>query len=392
MPNINESDHKLFFHLGSPTAIDEDGKFENQEHISIGNNVSLLLGYHLQAGRTGQDPSPTIIIGDNCWCNRYFKISAVNRIELKKNVLIGPNVCLSDYDLQEGNPGWSVSTDNRIELGESCWLGANTVVRGKVRIGRGSVIGANSLVLRDIPDYCVATGVPAAVARIYDTVSGDWVRVKQPEEMQRILANRRQQPLLSICLTASGGSTDLEACLQSIYAQIDDCDLFEICVTRSVEDEETDAVLNRYQEQYVSLKLIPLPLEKFSLADRLVQTMAHAKGAFIMPQFHLHPFEADKLIPFLNVIHHSRLCSFIWVNGNREFKPTPVPVTEHKQGKEAFALALSRFGASGASIAVEREAWQRVAPSAPLSEMSSVQWSTLLIDINSTFCLYDGCM
>lgn len=50
-----------------------------------------------------------------------------------------------------------------IEIGEDCWLGLNVVVMRGVTIGRGCVVGANSVITRDLPPYSVAAGVPARV-------------------------------------------------------------------------------------------------------------------------------------------------------------------------------------------------------------------------------------
>ena len=46
-----------------------------------------------------------------------------------------------------------------------------------VTIGKNSVIGANSVVTKDIPDYCVAVGAPAKVIKKYDFESGKWLKV-----------------------------------------------------------------------------------------------------------------------------------------------------------------------------------------------------------------------
>src|SRR5579884_325682 len=48
-------------------------------------------------------------------------------------------------------------------IGSDCWLGARSVVLAGVRIGRGTVVGAGSVVTEDLPDYVVAFGVPAKV-------------------------------------------------------------------------------------------------------------------------------------------------------------------------------------------------------------------------------------
>ena len=52
---------------------------------------------------------------------------------------------------------------------ETAWIGLGTTVRDRVTIGRGTVVGAGSLVLRDLPDGVVAYGTPAAIARTVET-------------------------------------------------------------------------------------------------------------------------------------------------------------------------------------------------------------------------------
>jgi acetyltransferase-like isoleucine patch superfamily enzyme len=52
-----------------------------------------------------------------------------------------------------------------VEVGEDCWIGINVVIAPGVCIGRGCVIGANSVVTRDLPPYSVAAGAPARVIR-----------------------------------------------------------------------------------------------------------------------------------------------------------------------------------------------------------------------------------
>jgi len=52
-----------------------------------------------------------------------------------------------------------------VRIGPDVWLGTKATVLRGVEIGRGSVIGANSVVTRDVPDYAIAVGVPAKVVR-----------------------------------------------------------------------------------------------------------------------------------------------------------------------------------------------------------------------------------
>ncbi|OHB73629.1 MAG: hypothetical protein A2Z25_11760 [Planctomycetes bacterium RBG_16_55_9] len=60
---------------------------------------------------------------------------------------------------------------------ENVWMGANCVVLPGVRIGKGSVVGAGSVVTNDIPSYSVAVGNPARVIKQYDSAAAQWVRL-----------------------------------------------------------------------------------------------------------------------------------------------------------------------------------------------------------------------
>lgn len=56
------------------------------------------------------------------------------------------------------------------------------------------MVKANSMVLDNVPDYCVVSGNPAAVVHIYDTSSCDWVEVSDNEQAQALLMARSHHP------------------------------------------------------------------------------------------------------------------------------------------------------------------------------------------------------
>jgi acetyltransferase-like isoleucine patch superfamily enzyme len=70
----------------------------------------------------------------------------------------------------------SVKFKQRVAIGDGSWIGENACIIG-ASIGRNCVIGANAVVTRDIPDYCVAVGIPAAVIRRFDVTLQKWVAV-----------------------------------------------------------------------------------------------------------------------------------------------------------------------------------------------------------------------
>ena len=65
----------------------------------------------------------------------------------------------------------------QIAIADRVWIGANSVITAGVSIGRHSVIGAGSVVTKDIPDFSVAVGNPAKVIKQYDKITQCWKKV-----------------------------------------------------------------------------------------------------------------------------------------------------------------------------------------------------------------------
>ena len=88
-------------------------------------------------------------------------------VHIGAGAFIAPGVCLScaghSIDPQQRSSG--IGTSKPITIEEDVWIGANAVVCGGVTIGKGSVIGAGSVVLHDIPAGVVAAGTPCRPIR-----------------------------------------------------------------------------------------------------------------------------------------------------------------------------------------------------------------------------------
>lgn len=63
-----------------------------------------------------------------------------------------------------------------VRIGDDTWIGTNVVIVGSVNIGKHCVIGANSVVTHDVPDYCVAAGSPCVIKKRYNPKLNAWVR------------------------------------------------------------------------------------------------------------------------------------------------------------------------------------------------------------------------
>ena len=105
--------------------------------------------------------------GKNFFANYNCTLIDVAKIRIGDNCMMAPNVSV----YTAGHPVHPVSRNSAYEygkevtIGDNVWLGGNTVVCPGVHIGSNVVIGAGSVVTKDIPDWCVAAGNPCKVIR-----------------------------------------------------------------------------------------------------------------------------------------------------------------------------------------------------------------------------------
>jgi len=157
----------------------------NARNIFIGDGVSIGMFAWISTVESfnGKKYSPRIEIGDGTSIGRYCAILANKKITIEKNVLISFRVLITDHSHEYSNIGIPISmqgiTDGKpVLIKEGVFIGSNCAVLPGVTIGKNSVIGANSAVTKDVPDYCVAAGNPAKIIRQYDENKNKWVAVK----------------------------------------------------------------------------------------------------------------------------------------------------------------------------------------------------------------------
>jgi acetyltransferase-like isoleucine patch superfamily enzyme len=130
--------------------------------IRIGAGSMVGVGCYFCVDQNGSiDLGPDVGINDHCYITSNYGI------RIGAHTRIAEFVSIRDYDHEFARMDMPISEQGfrggPIEIGEDCWIGRGVIITGNVKIGRGCVIGANAVVTRDIPDYCVAVGVPAKV-------------------------------------------------------------------------------------------------------------------------------------------------------------------------------------------------------------------------------------
>lgn len=129
---------------------------------------------------------PMILIGKRFGASNRLHITCINRIEIGDDCLFGSGVFIGDhnhgtYKGEEAHSHPSVppvqrqlSSGGAVIIGSNVWLGDNVTVIGPVTIGRGAVVGANSVVTRDIPENVIAAGSPAQVLKRFNDRTDKW--------------------------------------------------------------------------------------------------------------------------------------------------------------------------------------------------------------------------
>jgi len=159
-------------------------------HIRIGRNFTTGVGLRLDAFPVQKHHGSCIDIGENTQFNDYVHIGAINSVTIGNNVLIASKVFISDHnhgnyrgseahDSPDRPPAERPLSASPVTIEDNVWIGEFVSVLPGVRIGRGAIIGAGSVVTKDIDAGCIAVGIPARPVKRYNQVSGKWEPVKQ---------------------------------------------------------------------------------------------------------------------------------------------------------------------------------------------------------------------
>lgn len=105
----------------------------------------------------------------------------IGPVVIGNNVMLAQNIVISGlnhgYEDVSKPPKEQRVTVKQIKISDNVWIGANSVVTSGVSIGKHSVIGAGSIVTKDIPEYVVAAGNPAKILKKYNFQTRLWERV-----------------------------------------------------------------------------------------------------------------------------------------------------------------------------------------------------------------------
>lgn len=169
-------------HFGFHSIISSPLRLDGKRRIKIGERCHIQYKSWLAAMPMTETNNCCLEIEDGCIIGHFNHIYATGRIILHKNVLTADKVYISDnihgyMDIDIPILKQPIVQKGSVEIGEGSWLGENVCVIG-ASVGKHCVIGANSVVTHDIPDYCIAVGSPAKVIKKYDFSLKKWIKAQ----------------------------------------------------------------------------------------------------------------------------------------------------------------------------------------------------------------------
>lgn len=179
----------LFRECGRKVIFGRDLTLRHPHRMTLGNRIvigdrvildgkgtqgeGLLIrdGVYIGAGTVVTTTDGTIILDEACNIGGNCRIGSFGRTRIGKKALlaafcyvVGAGHETSRLDipiLDQPN-----TTRGGSEVGDGCWFGARVTVMDGVKVGAHSIVGAHAVVTKDLPEFCVAVGIPAQVVRM----------------------------------------------------------------------------------------------------------------------------------------------------------------------------------------------------------------------------------
>ena len=156
---------------GQDSRLENPAKISGHSHIEVGKHVHICSNAWLNVKDDKGEGKPTLTIGDGTYIGRSVQINAWQNVVIEDHVLIADRVYISDADhiFEKSTKPIMLQGDEfraSVCLKKGCWVGIGAVIMPGVTIGKNAVVGANSVVYKDVPDFTVVAGVPAKVIRV----------------------------------------------------------------------------------------------------------------------------------------------------------------------------------------------------------------------------------
>ncbi|MGH4049871.1 MAG: acyltransferase [Clostridium sp.] len=168
---------------GKFSLIDRPLMLYNRKNIFIGKHVMIRPNIRIEPVKEwlGEKFSPLINIGDYTSIEQNCHITCANKVTIGKYVTILGYSCITDIDHEYKDIKKGILQQPIIvkttSIGDESFIGMGSRIMAGVHIGRHCIIGANSVVNKDVPDYSVVGGIPAKVIKRYNVETDIWEKI-----------------------------------------------------------------------------------------------------------------------------------------------------------------------------------------------------------------------
>ena len=182
--------HKKFKNISWGSVVGKAGTgrgcvLEGDENIVIGSNTFIGEGSELLAYKSHfERPLDShLVIGEHVRITARCRIACAGNITIGDDALFAPDVFITDHnhgmnpELEGGYSPQNITIAD-VTIGEGVWLGQRVCVLPGVNVGAHSIVGANSVVTKDIPPYSLAVGAPARVVKKWNFDRKCWENVR----------------------------------------------------------------------------------------------------------------------------------------------------------------------------------------------------------------------
>ncbi|MGH4118096.1 acyltransferase [Clostridium sp.] len=159
-------------YIGKPICL------EGTMGVEIGNKVRIYPGSRIETYGT----EGSIVIRDNVSIGQSFHItSSSSELVIGEDTTISGNVFITNIDHDYKQIGIHILKQDFItketRIGQNCFIGFGVAIQAGTILGKQCIVGANSVVRGEFPDYCVIVGAPAKVVKRYNCDSGKWEKI-----------------------------------------------------------------------------------------------------------------------------------------------------------------------------------------------------------------------
>ncbi|WP_194191048.1 DapH/DapD/GlmU-related protein [Clostridium chrysemydis] len=161
-----------------------------KKFFSYGKGFTTGYNCRIEIFDTGLGNSKKLIIGENCKIGDYVHIAAGENVIIGDNCLMASKIYISDINHGDYSGEFEYSSptippDSRslytkpVKIGNNVWIGENACVLPGVMIGDGCIVGANSIVNKNIPNNSIVAGSPAEIIKKYNFELKKWERINK---------------------------------------------------------------------------------------------------------------------------------------------------------------------------------------------------------------------